>query len=343
MKIPIQNIYYLLCYAWNKLEESEIVDVASQDETKTIIDLLSEVLANGMSYIFRRGLDRGYISHFEETSKIRGKINFETNLRQNFLLSAKLYCEYDELDHNVLHNQIIKTTIYKLLRYKELDQTIHEKLLLIFRKLNKIDVIPVTKRTFGLVQLHSNNSFYDFLLNVCELINDIVIISEDDGTVRFKDFLRDEGKMNMLFEEFVRNFYKKEQEKFKVKREDIVWKIDGIEESSKGYLPKMQTDISLTSPDQKIIIDTKYYKEALNSYYDKEKIRTANLYQMHSYMTNLPKEEGLNYKGILLYPTVRYEIDVSLKPQFGYDLEFRTINLNQDWQDIRSDLLAIVK
>ena len=48
MKIPIQNIYYLLCYAWNKLEERDIVDVRGIDSTK-ILDLFARVLIGGLS------------------------------------------------------------------------------------------------------------------------------------------------------------------------------------------------------------------------------------------------------------------------------------------------------
>ena len=31
MKIPILNIYYLLCYAWDRLREGQIVDVSALD------------------------------------------------------------------------------------------------------------------------------------------------------------------------------------------------------------------------------------------------------------------------------------------------------------------------
>ncbi|GAG60746.1 unnamed protein product, partial [marine sediment metagenome] len=33
IQIPIHNIYYLLCYAWNKLDEKDIVDVSGIDST----------------------------------------------------------------------------------------------------------------------------------------------------------------------------------------------------------------------------------------------------------------------------------------------------------------------
>ena len=54
MKIPIQNIYYLLCYAWNKLDERDIVDVRGIDSTN-ILDLFARVLIGGLSRLFKQG------------------------------------------------------------------------------------------------------------------------------------------------------------------------------------------------------------------------------------------------------------------------------------------------
>ena len=36
MAIPIQNIYYLLCYAWNKLDEKEKVQVDIENSTQLL-------------------------------------------------------------------------------------------------------------------------------------------------------------------------------------------------------------------------------------------------------------------------------------------------------------------
>ena len=43
-KIPIQNIYYLLCYAWNRLEERDIVDVSGIDSTNLVDLFLTKVM-----------------------------------------------------------------------------------------------------------------------------------------------------------------------------------------------------------------------------------------------------------------------------------------------------------
>jgi len=74
MNIPIQNIYFLLCYAWDKLEERDTVAIKAV-EGNQVIDLLAKVLIGGMNHLFRRGLDRGYIEFEAETKRIKGKID----------------------------------------------------------------------------------------------------------------------------------------------------------------------------------------------------------------------------------------------------------------------------
>ena len=57
MNIPIQNIYYLLCYAWNKMQEKDIVDVNTSDYDQ-LPDLLGKVLINGCNRLLKQGLER---------------------------------------------------------------------------------------------------------------------------------------------------------------------------------------------------------------------------------------------------------------------------------------------
>jgi 5-methylcytosine-specific restriction enzyme subunit McrC len=46
VKIPIQNLYYLLCYAWDRLDERDIVAVDAAGVT-SLADLFARVLING--------------------------------------------------------------------------------------------------------------------------------------------------------------------------------------------------------------------------------------------------------------------------------------------------------
>jgi 5-methylcytosine-specific restriction enzyme subunit McrC len=341
--IPIQNIYYLLCYAWDKLDEQDVVAVDGIDSNQ-IQDLLGKVLANGMAHLLRRGLHRDYLVHNEDTGHIRGKIMFPATIKRNLMTQAKVNCEYDDLSHNVIHNQVLKASLRLLIMCEDLDTKVRDELLLNYRRMHGIDDIELRNRHFDQIQLNRNNSFYDFLLKICELVYNNLQISEETGHSKFRDFFRDERKMAYLFEAFVRNFYARElKSNYRVKREDIYWDMKALDTASESYLPKMQTDISLIKPGHKIIMDTKYYKQALQSYYDKESIRSANLYQLHAYVTNIESRGGdnLNCEGMLLYPTVEEDIHARFDMR-GHRITVASINLNQDWQGIHRDLVELI-
>lgn len=341
MKIPIQNIYYLLCYAWNKLEEKDIISVEPINQNK-VIDLFAKILCSGLSHLIRLGLDRGYVLYDEQTERIRGKIDFNTTLKK-LMNKPKFYCSYDELSFNVLHNQILKSTIRMLISCEDLDDSIHDELVFIFRKFQDIKNISLEKKHFRPVQLNRNNLFYDFLLKICELIIDNLLISEDDGKSKFRDFLQDDRSMSALFEEFVRNFYKREQNQYKVSSDKIYWDALSYDKRSADSLPEMKTDITLVSPERKIIIDTKYYSEVLQTHYDKKKIRSDNLYQLYAYIKNSETQDrvNINCEGILLYPTTEEDLDLRYAMK-EHKISVKTINLNQDWKKIHEDLLKII-
>lgn len=340
-QIPVQNIYYLLCYAWNKLEEGEVVDVSSVNSTK-LVDLFAKVLAGGTHHLIRRGFDRGYLAFAEETPRIRGKIDFSSSLKRNLLARGQARYEYEELDYNVLHNRILKTTLERLFLTEGLDTKLREEVREVLRWLRQVESIRLSSQLFRRVQLHRNNLYYAFLLNVCELIYDQLLVDERSGRSRFRDFLRDENRMNRLFQSFVYNFYKLEQKEFKVAALRIHWQAAPKTEAAAEYLPVMQTDVCLTKQDRKIILECKYYRESLQTSQYKQTVHSGHLYQIYSYVRNKESDQGWeNCEGVLLYPAVNQILDLSYDIQ-GHLIRVKTIDLNQDWQRIKRDMLTVI-
>ena len=341
MQIPIQNIYYLLCYAWNKLEESEIVDVNKIDSTE-LIDLFAKVLTNSCTHLLKQGLDRYYVEHEDVIMGIKGKFNFSATIKQNVLPLSKTACIYDEFDYDILHNQILKTTIGKLLRTKNLDSLLKDELHKIYLKLPPISEIVIWRSMFKQIRLHRNNYHYDFILKVCQIVNENLFIDESKGNYKFKDFTREEKAMARLFEAFVRNFYKVETD-FSVTSDSITWQFESENAEDLEILPTMFTDITLQKGNKKIIIDTKYYREAFQTRYDKQKINSSNLYQLFSYLKNqeTDSELTLNCEGILLYPSIQNDFVHSYKYE-NHRIRVMSVNLNQEWQNMRNDLLKII-
>ena len=347
MEIPILNLYYLLCYAWNRLDEADVVEVSSEDAT-SLLNLFGTVLLSGTRHLIRRGMDRGYIQYREALRGIRGKIDFAGTVKKQLHMNAMLQCEFDELSHNVLHNQILKTTISRLTMSPDVDREIRDGLAGLDRRLRAIDKMPLSASIFSRVQLHRNNAFYGFLMDVCEMVYLYYLASETEGDSRFRDFVRDPARMPQVFENFVRNFYRIELEGKHsgyrvVGAEYIDWDVDETESADRRFLPKMLTDVSLQTPYGYLIIDTKYYKEALSGRYD-DRVRSDNLYQMFAYVKNVARR-GPEYNGCcgtLLYPAVQNDIDLAYEIQ-GHRIRIRTVDLDKPWQEIHNDLLEIVE
>ena len=340
MKIPILNLYYLLCYAWDRLEEGGLVEAGTEDYSNAL-DLFARVLANGIEAILARGLDRDYVPIEEDVAGVRGRIHFPETLSRNLLRSARTHSQYDDLSYDVLHNQILKATISRLLKAPSLARELRGELAALIRRLNGIADIQLSLATFRRVRIHRNNHLYDFLLRVCHLIESRFSVDQSNGRLVFRDFERDEEAMAGVFQEFVCNFYKKEQAKYRVRSLQVRWKAGG-DENALAHLPVMQTDIALMSPDKTVVIDTKYYQEALPAHFGQPKVRSEHLYQLLAYLTNLAGTRDCQGRprGILLYPTVErsFSLDYELN---GFSVAIRTVDLNQPWRQIRDSLLNL--
>jgi len=343
MNIPIENIYYLLCYAWNKLEDKDRICV-SIDEKTELLDLLAKVLISGTRILLKRGIDRSYKSSTNEISGIKGKLELSATLKNNLHLKQRTLCNYDNFSSNILSNQILLTTLYRLARTINLDRDIKIEIKNVLWMFDDVEIIDLQASIFKQVILNRNNRFYGFLLSVCELIYNSSLPTEKEGMWKFMDFTRNKRKMNQLFEAFVRNFYKKEQSTYPiVKREQIKWRFSFGDMESVQYLPQMETDITLENESSKIIIDAKYYSETMSTRYNKEKIKSPNLYQLFSYILNQRTEQPKtqNVVGVLLYPTIDKEYDLMYTYE-SHNIFIKTVNLNTNWRIIEKRLQDIL-
>jgi 5-methylcytosine-specific restriction enzyme subunit McrC len=341
--IPIANLYYLLCYAWDALEQRDAVETGLSD-CETYADLFGTVLHAGVSRLIKRGLDRDYVEYQEETSRPSGRMDLGISIKRNLLRRPAVHCSYDSLTQDVLHNQILRTTIRDLLGVPKLDDKLKRRLTRIHRRLGGIRHVRLSPRVFSQVALHRNNAQYRFLLNVCRLVHERTLVAEGSGDARFLDFDAESRRMWRLFEQFVRNFYRREQHAYRVGSRNIQWQARSTDDAL-AYLPIMQTDSSLEAVDgtRTIIVDTKYYPETLQPHRNKDSIHSAHLYQMFAYLENAAaaSKSSTVHEGVLLYPEVDRPLDLSYSIH-GRTLRVVTVDLAADWRQIHTRLLDIV-
>tara|TARA_X000000950_G_C13783864_1_gene606303 strand:+ start:120 stop:1142 length:1023 start_codon:yes stop_codon:yes gene_type:complete len=339
LDIPIKNLYYLLSYAWNKLEHRNKIKL-NEDDFNSLADLFARVFDNLLGILIKRGLDKNYIEKNEKIRGIKGKINFNRTIKSLSHLDRKFYCEFDDFSSDIFANQIIKATLKVLLRSKvnrELKKSLKRKLL----SLSEITDIELSNIHFRKTVIDKNNSYYQFIIQVCKLIYDNTTLDEEIGNKVFKEFFGTDKQFASLFESFVLNFYKKHlsRKTYRVKGSEIInWDmIDGKHE----LFPIMRTDITVEGSNKKTIIDTKFYKDIFTYNYEKPKFHSNNLYQIYAYIKNYKNENNKIVEGILLYPTTKQDID-SNHTIGGHNFRLMTVNLNQEWRNIERDLISII-
>ena len=339
-RIPIRNLYYLLCYSWNQLKQGELVDV-SRVPTTELVDLFAFVLCEGIQHLVRRGLEQGYEVQDEEIAGVRGRMDVLVSARRFLLAHGRAACSFDELTANTLANQILKSTLHQLARAQDLNAELRKRVQILRRDLRGIDEIAITSQSFRRVQLHGNNRFYRFLLNVCELIHGSWLADQEAGIYRFRDFVRDERAMARVFQNFLFNFIRTEIATWKTTREHIEWRATSARDPCLELLPRMETDISLQRDSRHVIIDAKYYQDTLTQRYDTAKVRSDNLYQLMSYLTNAKRSEDETLQGMLIYPRVERTLREEYKIQ-GYGILVATVDLSCDWKDVRDEIFDLI-
>jgi 5-methylcytosine-specific restriction enzyme subunit McrC len=343
MTIPIKNIYYLLCYAWDSLDQKDTVS-AGVDDFKDLSDLFAKVLATGTAQLLKRGVDQGYRCYEETTRSIRGKVLLAPSVQKVLLRQAQAYCAFDDRTPNVLHNQILRATIRRLLCCETLEPAIRDELDVVFRRFPPVDELSLRTRHFGEIRLTRNNKRYRLLLDVCRIVHDHWLTTEGRGPITFHDFIRDEGRMRRLFQAFVRNFYDREAREYRVWSEDIAWETATAGPDDR-FLPKMQTDVCLAhrTSGLKIVVETKFKSEVFQRHFEAEKVHSDNLYQLYAYLKNLEGKGAANRtcSGILLYAAAEAHADLRFRVP-GHDIRVYTLDLSQDWRNIEASLLGLV-
>lgn len=338
--IPIKNIYYMLSYAFQTLNEQGYKNLAAEDFDNAG-DLCAAILIRGISYQLKRGLGREYISETDTISAIRGKIEITESIKNQSMIRSQMVCTYDEFSVNLPLNQIIKSTMMLLLkadiskaRKKEL-----RKLMVYFDDVSVVDVRSINWS----INYNRNNQTYRLLITICYLVVKGLLQSKSDGSVKMMDFL-DEQRMCRLYEKFILEYYKKHYPQIRTAASQIDWALD---DGIGTMLPTMQSDIMLSYQkgdiDKTLIIDAKYYTHTTQVQYDVHTLHSNNLYQIFTYVKNKATKGG-EVSGMLLYAKTDEEIYPNNEYKMsGNQITVRTLDLNCDFEDIAVQLDSIIQ
>lgn len=340
----VKNIYWMMVYAFRGLEKKEIKSL-STEEFDSIYDLFCEIFNICLTEQIKKGLKNEYIMISEKTPTIKGKLNIDETIKLNLINTTKVICEYDEFSINTYMNKIIKSTAILLINSNKIRNIyIKEKLKKNIKYLGDIDTIDLKRINWNSIKFSKNNISYRVLINVCYLIVNGTILTQDEGKIILSDFI-DDQRMHKLYEKFILEYYKVHFPQLKPSVRHIDWNVK-CEEESLALLPNMITDITLQYEGKTLIIDAKYYSNIFQKNYmnDNEKFKSNNLYQIFTYVKNADTDQTGKVKGMLLYAKTDEDFIKPAKYNMNNnDIFIDSLNLDNDFELIKNKLNEIVQ
>lgn len=341
--IKIKNIYYMLAYAYQTLNEVGFESVASED-FDNVHDLLAAILAKGVAVQIKRGLHRDYLPITESLCCLRGKINVTASVKQRTMMSSRMICQYDTFSEDTNLNRILKSAMNLLYHYGEIKKEnikALRKALIYFDAVKDVDPNAIDWRS---ISYHRNNATYRMLINICWLVIKGLLQTTETGSYRLTTYM-DDQLMYHLYEKFVLCYYKKEHPQYAASASYIDWDIQ--EDDDKLFLPIMKSDITLSYGGKILIIDTKCYGHAMqinSAYGEKATIISGHLYQIFTYVKNKDKDKTGLVGGVLLYAKTNDEVFANNDYIIGGNkISVKTLDLNTEFVNIKTQLDELVE
>ena len=331
----VKNIYYMLCYSFNKdlLTQRDVSNVDSES-FDNIYNLFSIILCMMIRKQIKKGMNKDYINKIEDLSTVKGKINLSETVITNSITKQKLVCNFDEFSENNPLNQIIKTTANYLIKSNKIGNATKRELKKSMIYFNKVDIIDPSSINWKTLIFNRNNNGYKNIMVLCELILKGLIVSDEKGEKQFKEFL-DETALHRIYENFIKEYFRKHYNLNAGSRNL------SLTEEAVEYIGMMKTDITLETEDRMLIIDAKFYDHILNPgrFIGSQIISMNNIYQINTYVENQLQKTGKKVKGMLLYAQTIDEPSIDIKvPINEKEIMIKTLDLNQDWKHISGTL-----
>lgn len=249
-------------------------DIQTHSSEQDLFEIIIQLFLEEVKVLFNRNFAKNYIKKNENIKVMKGRIDFTSQITKNYLRSDRIFCNYEELDTNIIENKVILEALNICLKKTHNDKAI--------KKIRKIKSImeeyctTYKKSVFPKIKYNRLNSHYKEVHYYCKIIiNNMGInnLYEEGRFIGKYSLLID---MNKLFEEFVASLCKKYlSTKYKVY---IQYKVNNsIVDINNNYYSSIIPDIVLINEDEYIIMDTK------NKDYGHKKVSNEDIYQLNFY------------------------------------------------------------
>lgn len=339
-KLVWQNIYYMLCYCVDELVYFNDAYI-DYEELNGTHDLLAALLCNSFELLYKNGYIKEYNKEQIITGKPRGRVSIPKSIEKGSIGSAKLVCSVSNIGIDSELNRIIKASFSILIESNKLvDDKINKNLMAkLYRYREMLD--NVSDIEISLRELYSITElpeWYRPIFTVCKLIWNDWIAFDSEGNHRLLE-LNDISRLCYIWQKYLLHFSQKYFNQLIVSNPTYIdgWKID-----KNGNKQPRQRHLDLLINDKynkkAVIADAKYYNSG-----DGDSV--SNRDQVNTYC-DIFYNNHMDYKitGLLLIASDRYTGHIGGKDgNNGIEINSYTININQDKDNMESDIIDIIE
>lgn len=306
--IPVRNLWLLQLFASDFQPRGRYVDSGSEHVPDDIPVFVSMILADEVSSRLNTGLTTGFNRTSRTVNRVRGKIDLLATARFQLLDRGKIYCHFDQIDHDILGNRLILAALRRASRFPSTDPRC-ARLADELARAGVSDQEPTRQERKELKnqrQLSRDRQ----MITAAELMLDLSIPEPGAGAAPVVAPKDEDGYLRTLFEKAVGGFYARffRPRGWAVQTGKwLRWNEVEFTPGMSAILPKMQTDIILRPPSRPpIIVDTKFTRVTRANQYTQERLKSEYLYQMYAYVRSQEEnpEFGPATTGLLLHPVV---------------------------------------
>lgn len=340
--VPIANLYYLVCYAFDA-PESALRAPVGEEQADRPLDLIALLLLNEVERLLKRGLARDYVEERAELAGVRGRIDFAQTTRRMLHKAGRTACVFTSYVPETAPNQALATTLERLTRERSLAAPLRTRARRLRPRIPAAATYPWRAGTFDAVTVPRQARSYQFALHLCRtLVNDA--LPHADGTsAAFPQFDGDGRWLGNVFERFALRFWQREAPFVRTEgQHNRPWSLITGPAAATAYLPELRTDIEFVTPSGRIIVETKCYRDPLTGRFGTPKLHASHVNQLFAYLCNARARGERVAGGMLLYAQVDGPLHVDLAWE-GEPVRVRSVDLGSGWEVTRRQMLGIAR
>ena len=350
-KIPVKNVWLLFVYAHDLAQYRDRFD-SEVEESPDFKSLIAKLLCHATEKRLRRNLSFGYQEHREILRRVRGRIDILKSYSSDLFRKGQVACRFEQFTVNTPRNRFVRAALNRLTKdISHSEGELRARCKLLEVTLGRIGVGSDMPSREEIVsdQFTRHDADDRLLISLAHAAFNLVLPSEVLGGRPVFKSRREDTKFSNLFEKAVGNFFEVElpgRDGWRVsKSTPLEWPVKSGSSGIENYLPAMKTDITIenTQTQRRIIVDTKFTSAFTRSQYRDSLFKSANLYQIYSYLRSQEKKDdpmSLDADGILLYPAIQLNIDETALIQ-NHRIRFVTVDLSRPSNEVIDQLISI--